>query len=281
MIHRSIRSLSWFVLITVVVLARMAEAVEYRSFTNESGKVISARVVQYDAEGGRVQLELKNFNKAWIPLSDLSEADQAYIRELISPTTKTSKAKSESKALSEKEIETIAEQYVEALETGDFEAINSLFYKPLSSQSISLYNRKSNFLKKVKLGRVEGNNIAIKTQNRFTDHGPLGFEGWLQLTYEGKIKYCPLIAPHPVEEAVQLVEVLFESENPLAAPTLDNLGIPTFGLRNGSSKDQVRKCRVQIYDWLIDNGGAYDNSEPKLFLPKKQMKIVERELKSF
>lgn len=281
MIHRSIRSLPWFVLITVIVLARMAEAVEYRSFTNESGKVISARVVQYDAEEGRVQLELKNFKKAWIALSDLSEADQAYIRELNSPTAKTSKAKSESKALSEKEIVTIAEQYVEALEKGDFEAIERLFYKPLSSQSLSLHKRKSNFIKKIKLGRVEGNNIAIKTQTRFTDHGPLGFEGWLQLTYEGEIKYCPLIAPHPVEEAVQLVEVLFESENPLVAPPLKNLNIPIFGLRSGLSKDQVRKCRVQIRDWLIDNGGAYDNSDPKLFLPKKQMKIVERELKSF
>lgn len=65
-------------------LSAIAESGEYRNFTNHSGKTIYARLVQYDTESEKVQLELKTKKKAWIQLVDLSQADQAYIQQYIS-----------------------------------------------------------------------------------------------------------------------------------------------------------------------------------------------------
>lgn len=53
----------------------------YREFKNQTGKTIQAHIIRYDSKVERVQLELKNRKKAWIQLSDLSEADQAYIQQ--------------------------------------------------------------------------------------------------------------------------------------------------------------------------------------------------------
>lgn len=62
-------------------LSAIAEKGEYRNFTNLSGQSVYARITQYDDEGARVQLELKNLKKAWVQLADLSQADQVYIQQ--------------------------------------------------------------------------------------------------------------------------------------------------------------------------------------------------------
>ena len=70
-----------FVLFVVFVGSGASWSAEYREFRNLAGKAIHACIVQYDAEGGRVQLELKNRKKAWIEISTLSAGDQEYIKQ--------------------------------------------------------------------------------------------------------------------------------------------------------------------------------------------------------
>ena len=81
----------------LVCIVAITWSAEYQKFTNQEGKTIVARIVQYDAEGGRVQLQLKSRKKAWIELSSLSEEDQTYIRqtqeEIIKKKAEAEKAK--------------------------------------------------------------------------------------------------------------------------------------------------------------------------------------------
>ena len=70
-----------FVLFMVFVESGGSWPAEYREFRNLEGKAIRACIVQYDAEGVRVQLELKNRKKAWIEISTLSAGDQEFIEQ--------------------------------------------------------------------------------------------------------------------------------------------------------------------------------------------------------
>ena len=59
------------ILITAIFLVGTVNAAEYWEFTNQDDKTIVARILEYDANAGKVQLELKNRKKAWVDLSTL------------------------------------------------------------------------------------------------------------------------------------------------------------------------------------------------------------------
>lgn len=269
-------------------------AVTYRDFTDTQGRTIRGRVLKFNFRTKMVTFERENKRLAKVPLSIFSESDQAYIQNIGISNKKPSEPKKEltlaTEFLSKKAIEAIAEQYVEALKKKDLDALDRLFYK--SAWDRTEYRWKSSnssgSLEDVDMGKVVGNNIhVIAAGAGSTD---LGMAGWLQLTPDGKIKYCPLIAPHPVEKAYLQVARLFHSLDQADSTTqrtvglwmgkLNETGIPMFGLRSDMTRREKKEALEEIRDWLIENGATYDNTEPKLFLPSKQMKLIERALKS-
>jgi hypothetical protein len=60
----------------MVVLAAFGE--DYRVFKSSDGREIVARIIEHDADAGKVHLELKNGKKGWMPLDLISAEDQAY-----------------------------------------------------------------------------------------------------------------------------------------------------------------------------------------------------------
>ncbi len=195
----------------------------------------------------------------------------------------TEDSESEDTSLSKEEIKEIIEQYAKALKERDTDAFKRLFYK--SKWRGPYFSEQWESLKSLDFGKIDKNNIYViaggSTQG-------LGVAGWIQLTPAGKIKYCPFIAPHPVEVACVLLQhfaVVIDRagpDNDKSVYILDikKTGIPTFGLKLEMSKSEMRDAVDEIRDWLIDNGAEYDNSEPKLFLPKKQMQLIKQTLKS-
>lgn len=66
-------------LLLIVVPFVRADEQEFRTFNSSDGREITACVVEYDANIGKVRLKTKGFKKAWIPISSLSSEDQAYV----------------------------------------------------------------------------------------------------------------------------------------------------------------------------------------------------------
>ena len=56
---------------------------------------------------------------------------------------------------------------------------------------------------------------------------------------------------------------------------IEEIGIPTFGYSTNMTNSKKRDCLDDMRDWLVENGGKFDNSEPQLFLPKKQTRLVK------
>lgn len=263
---------------------------QYRDFRDNQGRLIRARVLKYDSRMEMVTIERYDKRTAKMPLNKFCDADQAYIRNHGSPAAKKDKPAEAStpttKPLSRKEVEAIGERYFQALKDEDATAARNLFHE--STRRRVRYSNHDNWkarMKTLDLGRVEGNNIYVVLGG--ANAGYLGTSGWIQLTPDGKIKYCPLSAPHPVEDACRWARAVFmnidriERDKSHGIRRIEETGIPTFGLSTEMSKSEMRDAIDEIKDWLIENGGEFDNSDPRVFLPEKQMKVVKRTLKSF
>ncbi len=73
------------ILVTVCMgssLTASAET-ELRVFTDEQGRAIEARVVDFDAVKGSVQLEREDGQRFWVPPKLFSDDDQSYIKQWI------------------------------------------------------------------------------------------------------------------------------------------------------------------------------------------------------
>ena len=263
-----------------------SEVTDYHEFYHTNGMSIYARVIQYDAEAGEVELESKRKGeRQWVELSLLREESQAYVINLGMPSIpKPSGSQQEESAtttepLSAEEVEAIGEQYIEALKERDYGTLHRLYYK--SNWHVEHVSERDKSVGIMKIHEVEGNNILI----RYGHSEGLSSEGWIQLTLAGKIKYCPLNAPHPIEQAVRACGYLYglnNADNNESAEkknsyieTLEESGIPLFGLHSDMTTNEVHDAGEQMMDWLMDNAGKYDNSEPMLLLPESQVKAVK------
>lgn len=284
--------MKWLILLAsgFVMASSIWAAPQYRDFKDSQGRTIRAKVLKFNAHTEMVTIRREGMRASKVPLNIFSEADQSYIQNIGKPTASKSvepkkEANPTTEPLSEEEIEAIAEQYVEAVNKENIDALDKLFSTPD-------WDRKEykHFLStsgnSVKVRKINGNNIYIVRSGYM--EGQLGVSGWLQLTPAGKIKYCPLFAPHPVEKATSTLHAIFPHIEYLRdgmgkgiwIRELKDTGIPTFGLHQEMTKSEWRDALDKTRDWLIENGGEYDNSEPKLFLPEKQMKLVKQTLKS-
>jgi len=244
---------------------------EYREFRNQAGKAIRARIVQYDTEGGRVQLELKNRKKAWIEISTLSTGDREFIEQWH-------QEKTTEKTISEEEVLAIAEQYLKMIGSGKkspgFKSWKKLFgdlYGDDENRFDEGYYLRSTLNRGSgkEILEVDGLNVKLR----------IGREtGWLQLLPDGKIKYDPCSFIHPLVEISQYVEVL---ANPAESPVYDKkpyvarkrLGTACFDFDSTSELDRMALAK-KICDWLVATGGEWDSSEPKLKLPADQFEEI-------
>lgn len=250
-------------------------AMEYRDFRDSQGRLIRARVLKFDARTEMVTIQREGMRASKVPLNIFSEADQAYIsKKIVNP-------------LSKKEVKAIAKEYAEALKHEDVGTINNLFHRH-NWEGWRYGNVRRVQLKSLDFGKVDGNNIHVTLDGYKED---IAVSGWIQLTPDGKIKYCPLTALHPVEKATMKVkslhvslkrtELYINKNRILLIKDIEKTGIPTFGLHQEMTKSEMQNAIEGIQNWLIENCGQYDNSEPELFLPEKRIKFIIRELESF
>ncbi|MDF7798030.1 tetratricopeptide repeat protein [Pontiellaceae bacterium B1224] len=67
----------------MLAMATLAEEPGFRAFTAKDGRTLEARIVEYDAKRGRIQIERRGAGKVWVTPDVFGEADQAYIKEWI------------------------------------------------------------------------------------------------------------------------------------------------------------------------------------------------------
>ena len=296
----------YLVLFMVIALAVSVQSADnYRDFTNQAGKAIHARIVQYDAEGGRVQLELKNRKKAWVEISTLSEADQAYTKQwdqekstAVSVPEDASKEGSATehtwKKLTRKEVLNVGKLYVKAVQDKDYELWCSLFpdlYKGderLNKKRFVLYTQEQGDF--ISVAGTDDHNVQI-SMSFYNGDGTR----WLLLQPDGRIKYDFLVFLHPFEDAHEWLAYLkrcddegiyvsrsgtsIRADSAYIVKRLEELGVPSFGYDNASEREQ-KKCRKQMANWLIELDEDWDISEPKLTLPKDRYDAVIQRLKT-
>lgn len=292
-----------FCVVVALALTRAAFPGEYREFTNQAGKSIDARIVQYDAKGERVQLELKNHERAWVQLSDLSEADQNYIRSLNNDAAKAAsleekanlaseKAKDKPEPvieLSKKDLRAIGEQYIQAWNSGDIEKVKVLFLQPENVTQTELDRAKKMFqelnIDSVGDGYVVVLNRKLSDEHwmRWRDVPEEAWNQWLLLTADGKIKYDTSLYKHPIAIALRSMPVLYSrgdkyeklrnayylsnKNSERAYEKIKDLGIPMFGLDLSRARYQIDKSLGKMTEWLMEEGDKWDSTEPKVFFP--------------
>ncbi|RKX35360.1 MAG: hypothetical protein DRP64_19385, partial [Verrucomicrobia bacterium] len=196
---KSDQQFKWVVLFVVFAWAGSSFSAEYRAFKNQVGKTIHARILQYDFEGERVQLELKNRKKAWVELSTLSVTDQEYIKqwqrgEITAEATKNHTAAESAtdeaeKNLTQQEVRDIGKQYVRAVQKKDYDLWCSLFvdlYEGDGRLSEKEFRRIAERWDSISVADTDDYNIEI---NIIAQNGGEGSGGWLQLQPDGRIKY--------------------------------------------------------------------------------------------
>lgn len=188
--------------------------------------------------------------------------------------------------LSKDDIKQIVEQYSEA-------CINQSFVKwekiSVNGEHRQLGDFKraiawSSGVKNIRMKKVEGLNILIQYQSK----SGYKTEGWIQLLSSGKIKYDPIVCPHPVIKAFNNFELArtygddsgkrIRELRKMAISDLLQSGIPTYNLRVDSPNSDQFKALDKIAEWLEENGDKWDSSEPQVFCPKEQFKDCLKKL---
>ena len=280
-------------MVVALALTRAAFPDEYREFTNQAGKTIHARILEFDANGERVQLELKNCKKAWVQLSDLSEADQSYIRqynqEKANAAAEEVKDKPEPvKELSESELRAIGEQYIQAWNSGDIDKLKVTVLQPEIVTQTKLDETKK-IIHELNIDRVGHGYIVLNAKltdkylKLFSEVPEEAWDQWLLLTADGKIKYGTSLQKHPVQITLKSMGVLYArgdkckkfrdayyTSNKNSERTyemLKDLGVPMFGLDLSRARYQIDKSLIEMTEWLMKEGDKWDSTEPKVFFP--------------
>lgn len=288
------RQFKWVVLFMVFALAGNSFSAEYRAFKNQVGKTIHARILQYDAESGRVQLELKNRKKAWIEISTLADEDQEYIKQWNQkkcsevPKAAEPVIDETEKNLTRQEVRDIGKQYVRAVQKKDYDLWCSLFadlYEGDERLSEKKFSRLTEKWNSISFVGVDDYNIEMSI---IAYNGGEGCR-WLQLLPDGRIKYDFLMFLHPFEEVEDYLPILGSSADNGTREShyndikrrLEEMDIPFFGYDVNAPKRERDKSIGQIAEWLLEKEEDWDVSEPKLTLPKDRYKVLMQRIKKY
>lgn len=196
--------------------------------------------------------------------------------------------------LAQDEVKMLAQRYAEACINKDFNVWQDLYYKPAGTSEMQFKNALQGAgsgtmspvqePKNIRIKKIEGCNVylQIQSQNGYRD------DGWLQFLPDGKVKYDPIIYPHPIiqvfenyafarmysDDSGQRVD---ELRKRCVAQLLET-GIPTFGLEIDSPNHAQFKALDDIEEWLEENGDKWDASEPQVFCPKEQFRNCLKKL---
>lgn len=199
--------------------------------------------------------------------------------------------------LSRKEIETIADNYVEAWNHKKYASLSEMYLIPSSIGQSDF--TKSCVLNTETRGEDDGH-IIIEFDLADSRHqdGQYRESTWLLLTNDGKIKYDSLIQLHPLDaanDACRYIEAIFgESRTSEKDPSLkqeafrhyeilENTGVPLFGLNlDGSQEDdEISDSIDEIKDWIKDHIDSWDKDEPMVYLPRGMQKRIKLHMKAY
>jgi hypothetical protein len=273
----------------------------YRSFTNKNGQQIDAKIVSVDKASGMVTLERTNKQKATVPIDIFSEADQSFINSYTEPVSAKEVETPEAAPvkLPKDQVKGIAEQYADGWNDRDFEKISNLFLTP-RKVSESEYKKIAQTLDKVRRDNIYESAFTIKVEE-LGKTDPWGkfasgavYSSWCFLTSDGKIKYDTILYKHPVAEAITVVGRVTSSQYSTGKSSIEDqeyqklyiehmeaIGAPLYGFKVGASKKALENSLEETIEWLEDNGGTIDTSEPKVFLPEKYFKAEQDKLKEY
>jgi hypothetical protein len=186
--------------------------------------------------------------------------------------------------LSKDQVKEIAEQYAEACVNRDFESWKALYFNPEQCTHRDFMRgvadprlTKPGHLRAVRIRKVKGLTVQVESQKNLG----VKTKGWLLLLPNGKIKYDPIIYPHPIlsasrecNHALAVTTGLFDQQNDNinyshSLQYLVESGIPTFGLKIDDSSHNHIKALEEVQEWIEDNWNKWDNSEPHVYYPKK------------
>ena len=73
--------MKWFTLITIALLSLTSLGEEYRTFTDQQGRIIKAKLISFDSKSGKITIERNNRKKATVSPTIFSNEDQTYINQ--------------------------------------------------------------------------------------------------------------------------------------------------------------------------------------------------------
>ena len=297
--------MKYLILICILSFTVIAKADEFRTFTNLEGKTINARILQYDSNGERVQLKLKNHKKAWIKIDSLSPEDQAYIKSVIGKNPvesdtekKIATEEKETTTLSTQDVRDIGKRYVEAWESGNLDELKKLYLYPDKITQSTFKRYRSYVFDEIEFDKIKYGHILLEVSFK---KRPGGFDPdgsshirRLLLTPEGKIKYDDIFIKHPIAIAmistsnIQGLSFIIHKQSGIQEskvyPTLiaknktnfnnlEKTGIPLFGLDLNNPYKDIEISLSKIESWIKKEGREFDNSDPQIFFPRGWINI--------
>jgi len=185
--------------------------------------------------------------------------------------------------LSKDQVKAIAKQYAAACVDRDFDAWKALYYSSDKCKRRDFMlgvanpnHTKGSHIKTVRIKNVKGLSVQVEPQKNMG----VKSKGWLLLLPNGKIKYDPIIYPHPIiaisqecQHALAIARGVGDYDS--SSDYSDSIryllksGIPTFGLEAGDPTHKQIKALEEIAGWIAKNRNQWDNSEPHVYLPNK------------
>lgn len=184
--------------------------------------------------------------------------------------------------LSKDQVKKIANQYIEACLNKDYDAWKGLFLDVSDVSEADFTTPHIAKIKNIRIKEVDEYNVRLQIQYTYGRKE----DGWLQLLPDGKIKYGAIVYQHPIPVAfvMQSYTAAYTQDDSLSdypdlMKDLLKTGIPAFGLNNRMKPYKQLKSLDQIKKWLVENGGNWDRSEPKLACPEDQFKALLKKYK--
>jgi len=274
--------------ILLLSLCSVVSADEFRSFSDKSGREIKAEIVKVDLRAKTVTLKPENKATVSVPIDIFSEEDQAYIRQWQqTPPIQLQKSSKEKSVLTTSKVKEIAEKYVATKNSEDWMISKDSREYPHPYEKYRIKN--------VDLGKVYDNgfeleiSIALFPLESDADYsgGQTERTGLVLLTPDGVVKYDSFLNPHPLETICPYINGIswdYLHKRPCSVhefiSTMKTGGVQTFGLTSNSNREEFGKEALKIIEWLINNGGTHDATEPKVYVPSKVFDKMEDTLKS-
>lgn len=177
------------------------------------------------------------------------------------------------KELTEKQAESIAEDYIDAVQDGDYDDWSELIYNPavMTYQFYQRWQESDVDVEKVYLNKTYCN---VKIREERSSGSTVTH--WVQILSTREIKYDSFFIDHPIIQAMKACGYLIsygesatrQGSIKTYASKLQFTGIPLFGYDtpNNTPSDRI-KALGEIKEWLLTEGKNWDFDEPKIPCP--------------